>query len=146
MSDKPLPITLTGLYKGYQVSVQVEATLDNLDRLVERLQARGVEPLAAPAQAPAPASKGSGKQKERIAGKLTRTLTMKLNVYKFELAPDDGTERVTCAMFRHLTGWQDEAFQGQHMVLEGKWEHSEEWGSSFVVSKVIEAERRQSAA
>jgi hypothetical protein len=145
MSDKPLPITLTGLYKGYQVSVQVEATLDNLDRLVERLQARGVEPLPT-APAPAPASKGSGKQKERIAGKLTRTLTMKLNVYKFELAPDDGTERVTCAMFRNLTGWQDEAFQGQHMVLEGKWEHSEEWGSSFVVSKVIEAERRQSAA
>jgi hypothetical protein len=144
MSDKPLPITLTGMYKGYQVSVQVEATLDNLDRLVERLQARGVEPLAA--SAPAPASKGSGKQKERIAGSLTRTLTMKLNVYKFELAPDDGGQRVTCAMFRHLTGWQDEAFQGQHMVLEGKWEHSEEWGSSFVVSKVIEAERRQSAA
>jgi hypothetical protein len=143
MSNKPVSITITGRYRGYEVAVQVESTLDNLDRLVERLQARGIEPLPT---ATAPASKGSGKQKERIAGKLTRTLTMKLNVYKFELAPDDGTERVTCAMFRNLTGWQDEAFQGQHMVLEGKWEHSEEWGSSFVVSKVIEAERRQSAA
>jgi hypothetical protein len=143
MSNKPVSITITGRYRGYEVAVQVESTLDNLDRLVERLQARGIEPRPT---ATAPASKGSGKQKERIAGKLTRTLTMKLNVYKFELAPDDGTERVTCAMFRNLTGWQDEAFQGQHMVLEGKWEHSEEWGSSFVVSKVIEAERRQNAA
>jgi hypothetical protein len=143
MSDKPLPITLTGMYKGYQVAVQVESTLDSLDRLIERLKARGIMPLAQ--AAPSGASKGSGK-KERIAGKLTQTLTMKLNVYKFELAPDDGGQRITCAMFGNLTGWQDEAFQNQHMALEGKWTHSEEWGSSFVVSKVIEAERRNGKA
>jgi hypothetical protein len=144
MSDHKLPLQITGMYRGFQVTVNLTATLESLDTAIDRLQARGIEPLPT-APAPAP-SKGSSKQKERIAGKLTRTLTMKLTVYKFELAPDDGGQRVTCAMFRNLTGWQDEAFQGQHMVLEGKWEHSEEWGSSFVVSKVIEAERRQSAA
>jgi hypothetical protein len=55
MSDNKLPITLTGQYKGFQVAIQVDSTLDNLDRLVERLQARGVEPLH---QAPAPAPNG----------------------------------------------------------------------------------------
>jgi hypothetical protein len=53
MSDKPVPITLTGSYRGYQVSIQVDSTLDNLDKLVNRLQARGVEPLPTSQGAPA---------------------------------------------------------------------------------------------
>jgi hypothetical protein len=59
-NDKPLPITLTGIYKGYQVAVQVETTLDKLDALVNRLQARGIEPL------PAPAAGGNGKAAKEL--------------------------------------------------------------------------------
>jgi hypothetical protein len=148
MSDKPLPITLTGTYKGYQVSVQVEATLDSLDKLVARLQARGVEPLPT-APAPAPASKGSGsKQKgsETLEGTVKRILTDKalggkaMHLFKFEV--DDGSGdpvHMPCVMFGPDAIYAAERVKpGQYIRLEGYTKHDESWGASFQVQKIIE--------
>jgi hypothetical protein len=146
MSDKPLPITLTGLYKGYQVSVQVEATLDSLDKLVARLQARGVEPLPT---APAP-SKGSGSSKQKgsetLEGTVKRILTDKalggkaMHLFKFEV--DDGSGdpvHMPCTMFGPDAIYAAERVTpGQHVRLEGYTKHDESWGASFQVQKIIE--------
>jgi hypothetical protein len=55
MSDKPVQMTIQGTYRGYSVSVSLECSLDSLDKAIDRLQARGIEPLH---QAPAPAPNG----------------------------------------------------------------------------------------
>jgi hypothetical protein len=69
MSDKSVPITIQGSYRGYAISVQIDSTLDSLDRLVERLQARGVEPMPtapAPGAAAPSASAGNGKSERPL--------------------------------------------------------------------------------
>jgi hypothetical protein len=55
MSDKPVHLTIQGTYRGYSVSVSLECSLDSLDKAIDRLAARGIEPLH---QAPAPAPNG----------------------------------------------------------------------------------------
>jgi hypothetical protein len=152
MSDKTLPITLTGSYKGFQVSIQVDSTLDNLDRLVERLQARGVEPLAAPSKG----SSSSGKQKgsETLEGTVKRILTDKalggkaMHLFKFEV--DDGSGdpvHMPCVMFGADAIYAAERVTlGQHIRLEGYTKHDESWGASFQVTKIVEIRSDKAAA
>jgi hypothetical protein len=47
------------MYRGFQVTVNLTATLESLDTAIERLQARGVEPLHQPASAGSQPSQGS---------------------------------------------------------------------------------------
>jgi hypothetical protein len=56
MSDKPVQMTIQGTYRGYSVSVFLECSLDSLDKAIDRLAARGVEPLHQPVS---PGSQGS---------------------------------------------------------------------------------------
>jgi hypothetical protein len=137
MSDKPLPITLTGLYKGYQVSVQVEATLDNLDRLVERLQARGVEPLAAP-------SKGSGsKQRATVSGVIREIRPSKETVFAIDLDTGDGGAPLRCVAFgsmAHIAG--NRLFVRTECELSGEYREHETYGTSFVISGIVSTEKQ----
>jgi hypothetical protein len=140
MSDKPLPITLTGMYKGYQVAVQVEASLDSLDRLVERMQARGIEPLPTPT---APASKGSGKPKDTVAGVVREIRPAKPGCFKFDL--DDGTDPapLRCIAFK---GMADSAAQrltlGASCTLVGTYQTHETYGTSFIVTGISDVQQR----
>jgi hypothetical protein len=59
MSDKPVQMTIQGTYRGYSVSVSLECSLDSLDKAIDRLAARGVEPLRQPANAGSQGSQGS---------------------------------------------------------------------------------------
>jgi hypothetical protein len=140
MSDKPLPITLTGLYQGYQVSIQVEATLDSLDKLVGRLQARGIGPLPAPA---ASASKGSSKPKDTVAGVVREIRPAKPGCFKFDL--DDGTDPapLRCIAFK---GMADSAAQrltiGASCTLIGTYQTHETYGTSFIVTGISDVQQR----
>jgi hypothetical protein len=97
MSDKSLPITLTGQYKGFQVAIQVDSTLDNLDRLVERLQARGIEALHQPASAGSQGSQGSKQPFDVLEGTYQhhwfREPGQRGPLCKITLLLDDGSTR-----------------------------------------------------
>jgi len=140
MSNKPVSITITGRYRGYEVAVQVESTLDNLDRLVERLQARGIEPLAAPAPA---ASKGSSKPKDTVAGVVREIRPAKPGCFKFDL--DDGTDPapLRCIAFK---GMADSAAQrltiGASCTLVGTYQTHETYGTSFIVTGISDVQQR----
>jgi hypothetical protein len=141
MSDKPLPITLTGLYKGYQVSVQVEATLDSLDKLVARLQDRGVEPLPT---APAP-SKGSGSSKQRatVKGVVREIRPSKETVFAIDLDTGDGGAPLRCVAFgsmAHIAG--NRLFVRTECELSGEYREHETYGTSFVISGIVSTEKQ----
>jgi hypothetical protein len=152
MSNKPVPITITGHYRGYAVAVQVESSLDALDQLIDRLQARGIEPLPAPA-AQAPASKGK-KSRETLEGTVKRIITSKplggnaMHLFKFEV--DDGSGdpvHMPCAMFGPDAIYaKDRVRTGQYIRLEGYTKHDDSWGASFQVQKIIEIRSADTAA
>jgi hypothetical protein len=74
MSDKPVQMTIQGIYRGYSVSVSLECSLDSLDKAIDRLQARGIEPLtAAPAAPASQGSQGSKQPVERFEGVFLRS-------------------------------------------------------------------------
>jgi hypothetical protein len=141
MSDKPLPITLTGMYKGYEVAVQVEASLDSLDKLVERMQARGIEPLFTPQAAPS--GKGRSKPKDTVAGVVREIRPAKPGCFKFDL--DDGTDPapLRCIAFK---GMADSAAQrltlGASCTLVGTYQTHETYGTSFIVTGISDVQQR----
>jgi hypothetical protein len=96
MSDNKLPLQITGMYRGFQVTVNLTATLESLDTAIERLQARGVEPLHQPASAGSQPSQGS-KQPDVLEGTYQhhwfREPGQKGPVCKVSLALDDGSTR-----------------------------------------------------
>jgi hypothetical protein len=62
MSDKPtIKMQLSGTYRGYGVAIEIDGTLDQLDKLIDRMQQRGIEP----AHQAAPASAGNGKSERK---------------------------------------------------------------------------------
>jgi hypothetical protein len=133
MSDKTLPITLTGSYKGFQVSIQVDSTLDNLDRLVERLQARGVEPLAAPSK---------DGQHATVAGTVREIRPSKETVFAIDLDTGDGGAPLRCVAFgsmAHIAG--NRLFVGTRCELSGKYREHESYGTSFVISGIVSADK-----
>jgi hypothetical protein len=136
MSDRNIPITLTGSYKGFQVSIQVDSTLDNLDRLVERLQARGVEPLAAP-------SKGSKDgQHATVAGTVREIRPSKETVFAIDLDTGDGGAPLRCVAFgsmAHIAG--NRLFVGTCCELSGKYREHESYGTSLVISGIVSADK-----
>jgi hypothetical protein len=143
MSDhKPVNLTIQGTYRGYAVSVSLECSLDSLDKAINRLQARGVEPLADPAP-----SKGSSSSKggEILEGTVYSIYTTRADLLKFEVATGEA-QRMPCVAFagtaesitRHIE-------MGRVVTLEGYTKHDEKWGSSFVVSKVLKSEPRAAA-
>jgi hypothetical protein len=151
MSDKPVQLTITGRYRGYEVAVQVDSTLDNLDRLVERLQARGVEPLPT---APAP-SKGSSSKKgsETLEGTVKRILTDKalggkaMHLFKFEVDDDADAVPMPCVMFgADAIIAAERVNPGQYIRLEGYTKHDESWGASFQVTRIVEIRNDKAAA
>jgi hypothetical protein len=134
MSDKPVQLTISGTYKGYGVAVQVEATLDNLDRLVERLQARGVEPLAAPA------SKDG--QHATVVGVVREIRPSKETVFAIDLDTGDGGAPLRCVAFgsmAHIAG--NRLFVGTRCELSGKYREHESYGTSFVISGIVSADK-----
>jgi hypothetical protein len=136
MSDKPVQLTITGRYRGYEVAVQVDSTLDNLDRLVERLQARGVEPLAAP-------SKGSKDgQHATVAGTVREIRPSKETVFAIDLDTGDGGAPLRCVAFgsmAHIAG--DRLFVGTRCELSGKYREHETYGTSLVISGIVSADK-----
>jgi hypothetical protein len=94
MSDKPVHLTIQGIYRGYSVSVSLECSLDSLDKAIDRLAARGIEPLPT---APAPASKGSKQPVDVLEGTYQhhwfREPGQKGPMCKVSLALDDGSTR-----------------------------------------------------
>jgi hypothetical protein len=146
MSDKPVNLTIQGTYRGYAVSVSLECSLDSLDKAINRLQARGIEPLPT---APAP-SKGSSssrqKGNETLEGTVYSIYTTRADLLKFEVATGEA-QRMPCVAFagtaesitRHIE-------MGRVVTLEGHTKHDEKWGTSFVVSKVLKSEPRKAAA
>jgi hypothetical protein len=96
MSDKPLPVTVQGVYEGYAVSVTVDVTLDKLPALVRRMKAHGIEPM------PTPAAGGNGSQGSKqpvdtlegaYQGHWFREPGQKGPVCKVSLTLDDGSTR-----------------------------------------------------
>jgi hypothetical protein len=81
MSDHKLPLQITGMYRGFEITVNLTATLESLDTAIERLQARGVEPMPtapAPGAAAPSASAGNGKSErplETLEGTLNGHIT-----------------------------------------------------------------------
>jgi hypothetical protein len=73
MSDKPVNLTIQGIYRGYSVSVSLDCSLDSLDKAIDRLQARGIEPLHQPASAGSQGSQGSKQPVERFEGVFLRS-------------------------------------------------------------------------
>jgi hypothetical protein len=74
MSDNKLPLQITGMYRGFQVTVNLTATLESLDTAIERLQARGVEPLHQPASAGSQASKSDHSGLAAFEGVFVRSM------------------------------------------------------------------------
>jgi hypothetical protein len=148
MSDKPVNLTIQGTYKGYAVSVSLECSLDSLDKAINRLQARGIEPLpTAPASKGSSSSKGSRqKGNETLEGTVYSIYTTRADLLKFEVATGEA-QRMPCVAFagtaesitRHIE-------MGRVVTLEGHTKHDEKWGSSFVISRVLKSEPRQTAA
>jgi hypothetical protein len=135
------------------VAVQVEATLDSLDKLVARLQARGIEPLPT-AQAPSKGSSSKQKGSETLEGTVKRILTDKplggkaMHLLKFEV--DDGSGdpvHMPCTMFGPDAIYAAERVKpGQYIRLEGYTKHDESWGASFQVTKIVELHSDKAAA
>jgi hypothetical protein len=141
MSDKPVQLTISGTYKGYGVAVQVEATLDSLDKLVARLQARGVEPLPT---APAP-SKGSSSSKQRatVKGVVREIRPSKETVFAIDLDTGDGGAPLRCVAFggmAHIGG--NRLFVGTRCELSGEYREHETYGTSFVISGIVSTEKQ----
>jgi hypothetical protein len=145
MSDKPVNLTIQGTYRGYAVSVSLECSLDSLDKAINRLQARGVEPLPT-APAPSKGSSSSKKGGETLEGTVYSIYTTRADLLKFEVATGEA-QRMPCVAFagtaesitRHIE-------MGRVVTLEGYTKHDEKWGSSFVISRVLKSEPRQTAA
>jgi hypothetical protein len=133
MSEKTLPITLTGTYKGYQVAIQVESTLDSLDKLVNRLQARGIEPMPAPASA-----NGKKAPQQQMEGTVTQVLTSKDTpkgkLVKLQMSTPEKEYQVVTA-FGTVAGAMALANVnvGDRLQVGGYTKTSEEWGDSFIV-------------
>jgi hypothetical protein len=97
MSDKPVQMTIQGTYRGYSVSVSLECSLDSLDKAIDRLQARGIEPLHQPVSAGSQPSQGSKQPVDVLEGTYQhhwfREPGQKGPVCKVSLALDDGSTR-----------------------------------------------------
>jgi hypothetical protein len=97
MSDNKLPLQITGMYRGFQVTVNLTATLESLDTAIERLQARGIEALHQPASAGSQPSQGSKQPVDVLEGTYQhhwfRDPGQKGPVCKITLLLDDGSTR-----------------------------------------------------
>jgi hypothetical protein len=140
MSDKPVSLTIQGNYRGYAVSVSLECSLDSLDKAINRLQARGIEPLPT-----APASKGSSSSKQRatVKGVVREIRPSKETVFAIDLDTGDGGAPLRCVAFgsmAHRAG--NRLFVRTECELSGEYREHETYGTSFVISGIVSTEKQ----
>jgi hypothetical protein len=121
------------MYRGFQVTVNLTATLESLDTAIDRLQARGVEPLAAPSK---------DGQHATVVGVVREIRPSKETVFAIDLDTGDGGAPLRCVAFgsmAHIAG--NRLFVGTRCELSGKYREHETYGTSLVISGIVSADK-----